>query len=87
MGGFGLRGLLPALCAALEGDLAGASIASLDNRAARLVGAGGRGMVLKTLSRRVSEMKKPPRTLGGFFDGKAVKFQQDAFIMHNLRYL
>ena len=51
MGGFGLRGLLPALCATVEGDLAGASIASRDNRAARLVGAGGKGMVLKALSR------------------------------------
>ena len=30
-------------------------------------------------------MKKPPRTPGGFFDGEVFEFQQDAFIMHNLR--
>jgi len=44
-------------------------MASLDNRAARLVGAGGKGMVLKTLSVRVSETKKPPQNLGGFDSG------------------
>ena len=30
-------------------------------------------------------MKKPPRMLGGFFNGEMVELQQDAFIMHNLR--
>ena len=68
-GGFWLGGLLLVLWAALDGDLAGASSLSLDKRAARLVGAGGRGMVIKTLSGRVSEMKKPPWMLGGFDNG------------------
>jgi len=44
-------------------------MASLDNRAARLVGAGGRGMVLKALSGRVLEVKKPPWRLGGLDNG------------------
>ena len=59
------------LGAALDEDLADDSTASLDSRAARLFGAGGKGMVLKTLSQMVLknrgwEMKKPPHNLGGF---------------------
>ena len=68
---FGLRELLPDLGAALDVGLTDDSTASLDSRAARLVGAGGKGMVLKTLSQIVLKnkdvkIKKPPHNLGGF---------------------
>ena len=38
----------------------GAASASADRRAARLVGAGGRGIVRKTLFKRIAKVKKPP---------------------------
>ena len=58
-------------------------MAFVESKAARLVGAGGRGIVLKTPWWVDSRSGKAALNQGGFFSERGREAQQHGFIMHN----